>query len=163
MTDRRLEEALRHLHPAPGVKLWHGGATVLGALRGVQAETAAWKPAADRHSIWALTLHIAYWKYAVWRRITDEAKGGFPRKPSNWPAVPTEPTPIAWNEDRALVRDTHMQLVEAVKHFDPSRLDKLAGAETKTTYADLISGIVLHDTYHIGQVQMLKRLWKSTN
>ena len=72
-------------------------------------------------------------------------------------------TSKAWNEDRALVRDSHTQLVEAVKDFDLGRLDKLAGAETKTTYADLITGIVLHDTYHVGQIQMLKRLWKSTN
>jgi uncharacterized damage-inducible protein DinB len=162
MTDRRLEEALRHLHPTPGVKLWHGGATVLGAVRGVSDEMAAWKPAPDRHSIWALTLHIAYWKYAVWRRITSEARGGFPRKPSNWPAVPTEPTAKAWNEDRGLLRDSHLQLVEAMGSFDPKRLDDLAGTETKTTYADVITGIVLHDTYHVGQIQMMKRLWKST-
>ena len=27
MPDRRLEEALRHLDPPPGTKLWHGGET----------------------------------------------------------------------------------------------------------------------------------------
>lgn len=162
-SDRRKEEALRHLDPGPGVKLWHGGATVMGALRGVSPEMAASKLAPDRHSIWALALHIAYWKYAVWRRITDEARGGFLRAPSNWPSVPNEPTAKAWNDDRSLLRDSHKQLVEAVKRFDSLRLDELAGADTKTTYADLITGIVLHDTYHIGQIQMLKRLWKSTN
>jgi uncharacterized damage-inducible protein DinB len=37
-------------------------------------------------------------------------------------------------------------------------LDESAGEKAKTTYADLITGIVLHDTYHAGQIQMLKRL-----
>ena len=95
MTDRRLEEALRHLDPPPGTKLWHGGASVLGALRGLSPEVAAWRPHPDRHSIWALALHVAYWNYAVRRRITGEARGAFPRKPSNFPTVPPEATKAA--------------------------------------------------------------------
>ena len=158
MTDRRLEEAIRHLHPPVGTKLWHGGASVLGALRRVSPGVAAWKPYPDRHSIWALSLHVAYWNYAVRRRITEEARGGFPRSPSNFPELPDPPVKAAWDEDRRLVREEHNLLVGAVQAFDPARLDEIAGGEGTTTYADLITGIVLHDTYHAGQIQMLKRL-----
>ncbi len=158
MTDNRLEEALRHLHPPPGKKLWHGGATVLGALRGLSPEVAAWKPYPDRHSIWGLFLHVAYWNYAVRRRITGGQRGGFPRSPSNFPDVPDDPTATAWHEDRRLVKEQHDLLVDAVKNFDPDLMDEFAGSEGKTTYAELILGIVLHDTYHAGQIQMLKRL-----
>ena len=157
MTDRRVEEALRHLDPPPGVKPWHGGASVLGALRGLSPEVASWKPHPDRHSIWALALHVAYWNYAVRRRITGEERGSFPRSPSNFPNVP-EATKAAWNEDRRLVKEQHELLVEVLKAFDSSRLDDYAGSDTKTTYADLITGIVLHDTYHAGQIVMMKRL-----
>ncbi len=158
MTDRRLEEALRHLDPPAGTKLWHGGASVLGALRGLSPEVAAWRPHPDRHSIWALALHVAYWNYAVRRRITGEARGGFPRKPSNFPSVPSEATKAAWSEDRRLVKEQHDRLVEAITDFDPSRLDEYVGGESKTGYAVLITGIVLHDTYHAGQIVMLKRI-----
>ena len=158
MKDPRLEEALRHLHPPTGTKPWHGGPTVLGALRGLSPEVAAWKPYPDRHSIWALALHVAYWNYAVRRRITGEAHGGFPRTPSNFPSVPSEATQAAWTEDRRLVKEQHELLVEALEDFDPSQLDEYAGSDTKTTYADLITGIVLHDTYHAGQIVMMKRL-----
>jgi uncharacterized damage-inducible protein DinB len=161
MTDRRLEEALRHLDPPPGTKLWHGGASVLGALRGLSPDVAAWKPYPDRHSIWALALHVAYWNYAVRRRITGDERGGFPRAPSNFPSLPSETTKANWAEDRRLAKDQHNLLVDAIKNFDPSKLDEPAGSETKTTYADLITGIVLHDTYHAGQIVMLKRLAKS--
>jgi len=161
MTDRRLEEALRHLHPAPGVKLWHGGVSVLGALRGVAPEVAAWRPYPDRHSIWDLALHVAYWNYAVRRRLTDEPTGTFPRSPANWPALPKDRTARAWKADRQLVKESHDSLVEAVRDFDSARLDEVAGGDGATTYADLITGIVLHDTYHAGQIQMLKRLDRS--
>jgi len=66
-----------------------------------------------------------------------------------------------WDEDRKLLRECHERLVEAVSGFDASRLDDFAGEGRKTTYADLITGIVLHDTYHAGQIQMLKRLARS--
>ena len=158
MTDRRLEEALRHLAPPAGTKLWHGGASVLGTLRGIAPDVAAWRPYPDRQSIWALALHVAYWNYAVRRRITGEARGGFPRSPSNFPAVPDPSTQAAWDDDRRLVREWHDLLVDELRRFDPARLDEIAGREGKTTYADLITGIVLHDTYHAGQIKMLQRL-----
>ena len=120
------------------------------------------RPYPNRHSIWVLSLHVAYWNYAVRRRITGEERGGFPRTPSNFPTVPPEPTKAAWKEDRRLVKEQHDLLVEAIKDFDPSRLDEYAGSETRTSYADLITGIVLHDTYHAGQIQMLKRLAASS-
>ena len=161
LEDRRLEMTLGLFDPPAGMKLWHGGATVLGALRGVNPEEAAWKPAPDRHSIWDLTLHIAYWNYAIRRRITGGAHGGFPRSPSNWPAPPEEVTLSSWKEDRALVREYHALLLEAMLDFDPSRLDELSGGQNEYTYADLLMGIVLHDTYHAGQIQMVKRLYAS--
>ncbi len=161
MNDRRIEEVLRHLHPPRGMKPWHGGPTALGALRGVSAEVASWKPYPDRHSIWALALHVAYWNYAVERRLTGAPPGGFPRQPSNWPQARDADPKAAWDEDRSLVRAYHMRLVETLRGFDVSRLDEPAGDGSHTTYADLITGILLHDTYHAGQIQMLKRLARS--
>jgi len=159
--DKRLEEALRHFDPRPGVKLWHGGATVLGALRGVTPGIAEWQPYPEKHSIWELALHIAYWNYAVKRRLTNEPTGGFPRSPADWPDLPKERTTTTWNTDRQLIKDSHNQLAESIQSFDSSKLDEKAGDSSSTTYADLITGIVLHDTYHVGQIQLLKRLARS--
>ncbi len=30
----------------------------------------------------------------------------------------------------------------------------------KWSYGDLIAGVLAHDAYHTGQIQLLKRLWK---
>lgn len=160
MNDRRLDETLRHLHPPKGVKPWHGGPTALAALRGVSAKIASWRPYPDRHSIWDLALHIAYWNYAVERRLTDAPSGTFPRQPANWPRRANGSLEAAWAEDRALLKTCHAKLVETLRGFDVSRLDERAG-DGRTTYGDLVTGVLLHDTYHAGQVQMLKRLARS--
>ncbi len=157
MNDPRLDEALHLLSPPPGKGLWAGGATVLGCLRGVSAEQAAWKLAADRKSVWELVLHVAYWKYAVRRILEDSPKGEFARSPSNWPSLPEPADDAAWKRDRALLRDEHSSLVDAVGAFDPRRLDD-AGTRTYR-FIDLIYGIAMHDTHHVGQIQLLKRLY----
>ena len=124
-------------------------------------------PAPGRHSIWDLALHIAYWKYAVRRRLVGGPSGSFSRSPANWPAVPDPADAKAWKADRALLRNEHALVVEAIRGFDPSLYDERApkmtgsGAESSTTFGDLIMGVVMHDTYHTGQIQVLKRLFAS--
>src|ERR687897_1152513 len=98
------------IQPRSGRRGWHGGPTPVGALRGVTAEQAAWRPGPRRKSIWGLTLHIAYWDYAVRRLLDGSARGAFPRAPSNWPAPPEKPDARSWAADVALVRAEHDRL-----------------------------------------------------
>ena len=62
---------------------WHGP-TLRGSLRGVTPAQAQWRPAPGRHNIRELTVHAAYWKYAVRRRLNGEKRGSFALKGSNW-------------------------------------------------------------------------------
>ncbi len=158
MRDTRIDEILRLVEAPRGKRPWFGGASVLGCLRGVAPELAAWKPAPGRHGIWELALHIAYWKYAVRRKLQDLPTGGFPRSPANWPAPPVVPEQEAWKSDRALLREEQQKLVTAVRAFDPKRLDDTAPGQGAYRYVDLLHGIVMHDIYHVGQIQVLKRL-----
>ena len=161
--DERITEVLRHLKPPTGFKPWHGGPTAPKALRGVSVEVASWRPYPDRHTIWELALHVAYWSHAVERRLLGRPQGDFPRSPADWPKPSLPPTERAWAEDRRLVRETHESLAEAVASFDPSRLGQIAGGADATTFADLITGALLHDTYHAGQIQLMKRLARSSS
>jgi len=150
----------RTLEPPRG-RAWHGGPTPLGAVRGVTAAEARWVPAPKRHCIWSLTLHIAYWKYAVRRHLEPVARGSFPRSPANWPALPDVPDEAAWRADRALLAVEHRLLVEALRKFDPARLNRRPPRKRSWTYGELIIGVLAHDVYHTGQIQLIKRLWAS--
>jgi hypothetical protein len=140
-------------------KSWHG-TTLRGALRGVTPEQALWRPAPKRHNVWELTLHAAYWKYVVRRRLSGAAVGSFDRKPSNWPAIPDPADLRAWKRDVALLDSEHRKLRELVSGLSPSAL-KLRSPRGVWTYAEEIHGVAAHDLYHTGQIQLIKRLMSS--
>jgi hypothetical protein len=156
--DPRIELLLEVMDQAFDRKGWHG-TTLRGALRGVTPAEALWRPAAGRHNIWELTLHAAYWKYAVRRRLADAAIGSFDRKPSNWPAIPDPADSRAWKRDVAFLDAEHRKLREVVSELTPAAL-RLRSPRGVWTYAEEIHGVAAHDLYHTGQIQLIKRLMR---
>jgi hypothetical protein len=135
---------------------WHG-TNLRGSIRGVTPSIAAWRPGRDRHNIWELVVHAAYWKYTVWRRLTNEKRGSFPLEGSNWFARPQERSDEAWRADVALLDRTHAELRKAIALLPRRDLHARPGGSAITNFA-IISGIAAHDLYHAGQIQLLKRL-----
>lgn len=152
---------LENVQPRPGRGSWHGGPTAVGALRGVLAEQAAWTPAPGRKSIWQLALHIAYWKYAVRRRLEGGSESRFARTPANWPRVPSPPDARAWSQDVALLKREHELLVEVVAGVPLSKYGVQIPHGKRWSMGEMILGIAQHDAYHTGQIQLLKRLWSA--
>jgi hypothetical protein len=144
-----LDEAYDH-------RSWHG-TNLRGSIRGLSRAVACWRPAPDRHSIWELVVHAAYWKYAVRRRLTGEKRGSFPLAGSNWWARPEEDSDGAWKRDVALLAAEHRALREAVAGFPAAKFNRLAPGSS-FTFASLVRGAAAHDLYHAGQIQLLKRL-----
>jgi hypothetical protein len=65
--DSRIQLLLQMVDQAFHQHSWHG-TTLRGSLRGLSIEQALWRPGSERHNIWELILHTAYWKYIVRRR-----------------------------------------------------------------------------------------------
>ena len=121
----------------------------------VTARQAAWRPAPGRHNIWELTLHAAYWKYTVRRRLYGEKRGSFVLPGSNFFARPVEgaATEAAWKADIEILVAEHRRLREVTSKISaPSR-----------TQAHIIRGIAAHDLYHAGQIRLLRRLYSVTD
>ena len=154
--DPRTDLLLEILGQAFDQRSWHG-TTLRGSLRGVTAAEALWRPARGRHNIWELTVHAAYWKYAVRRRLAGDAVGSFARKPSNWPEVPTTPDVRAWKGDIRLLEAEHRLLREVVGSLAPAKLDDHS-PQGVWTNAEEIRGVAAHDLYHTGQIQLIKKL-----
>ena len=125
---------------------WHGTA-LRGSLRGLRPEVALYRPAPDRHNIWELIVHAAYWKYVVWRKLTGAKRGSFPLKGSNWFRSP-ESVDVA--EVVQLLDAEHARLRAAIA--------ALPSLPASGTLRRMLYGIAAHDLYHTGQIQLLKRL-----
>jgi hypothetical protein len=135
---------------------WHG-TTLRGSIRGVPAKVAAWRPAPTRHNIWELVVHAAYWKYAVWRRLSGAGRGSFPLQGSNWFPRPQIASEAAWRSDVALLDRIHRSLREEIRSLSSAALGRTPRG-SKVSNISLLTGIAAHDLYHAGQIQLLKRL-----
>lgn len=157
--DARIADFLNQFAPAPNQRLWYGGASLFGTLRGVDAKQAAWRADGHDHSLWQLLLHCAYARYSVRRAFTgNPVRGGFPRQGGYWAALPELVNDLSWKADIALLKNEQQLLVEAVKTFDPNRLDEQSTQSCR--YIDLLWGVVMHDMYHVGEMQVIKRLFR---
>ena len=155
-SNSELTLLLQILDEAYEQKAWHGP-NLKGSIRGISIEQTAWRPAPRRHNIWEVVVHAAYWKYAVRRRLLGEKRGSFPFKGSNWFARPTEMSESAWQEDKHLLDTMHRSLREAIEGLTSVTLH-ITPAGRKVSHITQVYGIALHDVYHAGQIQLLKRL-----
>jgi hypothetical protein len=132
-------------------KTWHGP-NLKQSLKGVKARQAAWRPGPGRHNIWEFTLHAAYWKYTVRRRIEREKRGSFALKGSNFFARPLKGklNEKAWRADKELLEREHLALVNTIR----KAASALKGAKVPKSFY----GIAFHDVYHAGQIRLLRRL-----
>lgn len=135
---------------------WHGP-NLKGSLRGVSSDEAAWRPAPDRHNIWEETVHAAYWKYVVRRRILDEKRGSFDLAGSDWFPCPEPLDAKEWKSARALLQDHHERLRETVAGLSAKDLERPASGSADTL-RDMIFGVAFHDVYHAGQIRLLRRM-----
>ena len=154
----QVQQLLAIINQAYDRKSWHG-TNLRGSIRGLSAPEAAWRPAPNRHNIWEIVVHAAYWKYAVTRRFSEVPRGSFPLKGSNWFKRPEDSTPAesVWRGDLALLESTHKALCREVARLRPADLARKP-KRSKVSNFDLLAGIAAHDVYHAGQIQLLKRL-----
>ena len=154
-----IEHLLALLDEAYKRAAWHGP-NLRGSIRGLTAREAAWRPKASRHNIWEIIVHAAYWKYAVRRRLLGEKRGSFSLAGSSWFLRPADRSEKAWRADIVLLDQEHQRLRTAVAGFQAEYLD-LSARGSKTLPRRLIAGIALHDVYHAGQIQLIKKLLKA--
>ena len=132
-------------------KTWHGP-NLKQSLKGVSAKQAGWRPGPARHNIWEISLHAAYWKYAVRRKLEGGKRGSFVLEGSNFFARPEKgkATEAAWRADLALLAKEHRALDKAVR-----KAVRTPGAKK---YLRMLYGVAFHDVYHAGQIRLLRRL-----
>ncbi len=134
-------------------RAFHGPA-VEEAVAGVSAKTAASRSTGAAHSIWQIVEHITVWQEAVSRWLR-----GDPRRPTDaedWPTI-KDTSEAAWQDTLRRAHKANDDLRDVVMALDESRLDEPMLEGMPKVYVALY-GIVQHNTYHAGQISLLKKL-----
>lgn len=151
---------LRALDEAFQKKAWHGP-NMRGSIRGLKSVEAEWRPGPGRHNIWEIVLHVAYWKYAVRRRLSGGKRGSFPLKGSNWFASGKAEGALRWEDAVSMLVREHTALRREVAALTDRDLGRRPTSGGKVQVETLVRGIILHDIYHAGQIQLIKRLQRT--
>lgn len=155
----RTGEVIDHLVRIQDGDPWYGH-SIARVLEGLTPEQAAAHPVPGAHSIWELVLHMRSWVEEVSRRV----ESGVAREPvaGDWPPVPTATKPN-WQAAQAALAAAHTLLAERLRALPPERLDTIVGDErdpalgSGVSYQVMLHGLLQHDTYHLGQIALLRK------
>jgi uncharacterized damage-inducible protein DinB len=132
---------------------WHGPSFV-SALESVDSSIAFMRHAGQTHTIAEIVMHAAAWKRIVRQRLEGDQVLDVPRE-VDWP--PVEANVRGWEKVTRTLREEHNRLQESLKLTDASRLlEKPVGIDHECGW--MLSGLVDHDLYHLGQIVLLKRI-----
>ena len=150
---RIVDQLEREHHGEP----WHGS-PLRDILQGIDHVRAAARPLPGAHSIWELVLHLTSWKHEVRQRLAGEPAGE-PRE-GDWPQV-GDPSSGAWHTALEKLDVAHRLLVSAVREIPEQNLpvptNDQRGDGIAATHYELLMGVLQHDTYHAGQIALLKK------
>jgi uncharacterized damage-inducible protein DinB len=118
-------------------------------LRDLDAKQATVEPQGCPYSIAAQTAHMLFWQKRFLDLIQDRKSEPKRGKHGDWPAV----APSQWRKVRADFLSSLKEVERVVS--DP---DLCAKKIKKTTGSQLVTQIILHNSYHLGQIALLRQL-----
>jgi hypothetical protein len=74
--------------------------------------------------------------------------------------MPAKPDLKSWQSDLALLEKYHELLLNTIRNFPATKLNRRLPS-SQMPYIQMIYGVASHDLYHAGQIQLLKRLYKT--
>lgn len=134
---------------------WHGP-SLMEALSGVTADTAAARPLPKAHTIWELVLHVANWNEVFVHRMDGKTMQLAPEQ--DFPAV-TDTSAAAWKAALEKLRASHQALEQAAAHADSAFLERRVPGKDYN-FRFMFHGMVQHEVYHAGQMSLLKKAAK---
>lgn len=138
-------------------------ANTLACVEDVHCEVAGRQAHNFPHSIWQLVCHMNFWMAYELKRIRGE-KPAYPEHASeSWPASAVPPSEEEWQSTLALFRGLLDELVR-LANLPPNTL----AGEVDATHPDhtkhsssvlaVLWQTAVHNSYHIGQVVILRRM-----
>lgn len=130
--------------------------TINKTLRSITAKQAAMK-IGELNSIWQIVNHMISWRKALFGRIKDKPVS-HPTDNYIWEVKDT--SPAAWKKTIAQYDRSQKEISAFIAKQNDSLFEKVSPA-SGYSYYELAQSITIHDTYHLGQIVIIKKLLES--
>ena len=148
-----------HIHTTLEDEEWQWQPPLRGALRGLTAAEAAWKPAPPRHSIWQIVRHLILWKRGVLDAWNGDPPDGAKLDAADWQEAGG--SAADWERDRRTLLEISEQFLTRAKALDDAslshRLPWYKDGPAQALGMRLVR-TTTHDAYHAGQIMYLRAL-----
>lgn len=130
-----------------GGKAWHGP-SIMDVLKDVD-DTTAKKKLGNSHSIVQLVLHMVSWRTFVTRRVLGDSTFELTDE-QNFPSE------TDWTTALQRLEQSQSELLGAIDTVTNEKLSESV-ANRKYDFFVLLHGIIHHDIYHLGQIQLIRK------
>ncbi|MFI8685982.1 DinB family protein [Rossellomorea sp. NPDC077527] len=131
------------------------------ALDGVNAAEAAWTSSGFSNSIWQIVNHLIFWNEDVIHRMNGTENPHKAEDNEETFGNPGDPEDeMGWAQTVKRLNEVMNHLKTVIADLDDEKL-KAPYAANRSSLERLLSNIMMHDTYHIGQIVLLRKLQSS--
>ncbi len=135
------------------------GRSVYSILAEIDANIAFKKPFPDAHSLVELLYHMNTWALFALKRLEKSNElDNTETDLLDWRVL--DPSVHNWENGLQEFRSTHHRILELLNDADDSLLSETVAYRTYN-FRFLLTGLIQHDIYHLGQVAYIKSLLKT--
>jgi len=128
--------------------------TLVDVLQNTPAANAQKRVLENCNTIWEIVRHVISWRQNVLQRV----QGKVLQTPANNYIEPVQNTSEkAWADTLKELENTQTQWLAFLQQMETGQLENTYPVNNMTYY-EHIQGIIQHDSYHLGQIVLLKKL-----
>lgn len=124
-------------------------ASLLKQIEDLSMIEALYKPAPNRHGIWQIVRHIAYWKHWALTYLNENIK--LNAKEDNWAPMPDVQTEQTWHDEIEHLRKLNNDCIISAEKLG----ENIFSDDEKIVF---FRQHLQHDSYHAGQIGFLRAM-----
>ena len=127
--------------------------TIAATLKQLTAKQAAVK-IGELNSIWQIVNHMIMWRTALIARVMDKP---ISHPDNNYIEEIKDTSAAAWKQTIKKFERSQKDIVTFLRKSDDELLEKVSPS-SGYSYFELVMSIVIHDSYHLGQIVLIKKM-----
>ena len=129
---------------------WQAGFYQL--VKDLDYKQASWKPSGERNSVWKIVKHVIFWKYSIQCNKNNKPLTSEEKQAGDWRDIPENPDENLWQKEILLLKQTHEDFKTLIINTGEELFD------INNNDSNYIREVINHDSYHAGQIGLLRVL-----